>query len=57
MNGMQMKNDVHQKIEVALKIMEDKDASAQMHTLRELGRKFVIQTPPGSAYMPHKRQA
>ena len=32
-----MKNDVHQKIEAALKIMEGKDASAQTHTLRELG--------------------
>lgn len=32
-----MKNDVHQKIEAALKIMEGKDASAQTHTLWELG--------------------
>lgn len=32
-----MKNGVHQKIEAALKIMEGKDASAQTHTLRELG--------------------
>lgn len=32
-----MKNDVHQKIEAALKIMEGKDASVQTHTLRELG--------------------